>query len=81
MLDSLKLVFFVIGTMAFFVNVFLAIQHPELVDTVGESEQEVSDLRLRKWDKAMSWLMWGGWGSTALVYYLDKIGYLDMFDS
>ncbi len=73
-MGDFKLLFFVLGTLAFFVNVYLSVKHPELV----KSPQTVADdapaqpvlagddgVDWQKWDKVATWCMWGGWGIAA----------------
>jgi hypothetical protein len=79
-MDEAKLIFFGIGTLAFFAAVYLAIQHPELVELPGEVRQEFSSHSLRKWDDLIAWVMWGGWGCAAVLTFLDRAGYLDVLE-
>lgn len=74
----MKLVFFAIGTLAFFVAVYLSIQHPELVEGPGEKKPELEDHPLRQWDKVATWVMWGGWGCAGVLTAIDKSGFLDV---
>jgi hypothetical protein len=76
--NAMKLTLFGIGTLAFFAAVYLSIKHPELVDTPGEVKQDLSDNPLRKWDTAIAWVMWGGWGCAGTLTFLVSSGYLDM---
>ncbi|MFT4712035.1 MAG: hypothetical protein ACJAVI_003428 [Candidatus Azotimanducaceae bacterium] len=77
--DIFKYVFFGIGTAAFFVTVYFSVQNPELVDSAdGESKQDVNENPLRKWDSFVAWVMWGGWAMTGLVFYGDRVGYLEI---
>ena len=75
-MDTLKFALFFIGTIAFFVNLYFAVRHPELVETPGQSKQEVDRHPLRKWDKAATWVMWSGWGAAALLIFLGRVGVL-----
>ncbi len=79
-MNELKLIFFALGTLAFFANVFLAIQHPDLVERPIGEEQMVSDHPLRKWDHLISWVMWSSWGVAGLLTFLDRAGYKDLLD-
>ena len=93
-MNELKLLFFALGTLGFFAAVYLSIKHPELVKAPGQLESahdgeasEVSATQadaeqgdLRKWDKAATWLMWGGWGLTALITLIDRSGYLEVLE-
>lgn len=72
-MDEMKAIFFAIGTLAFFVVLYLAIQHPELAEgPMGEEKTESSDNPLRKWDRLAYWIMWTGWALTAIAFYIDK---------
>jgi hypothetical protein len=77
---EMKLIFLGIGSLAFFATLYLAVQHPELVESPGETKQELSENPLRKWDIVITWIMWGGWGCAALLTFLDRNGYLDILD-
>ncbi|MFT7246898.1 MAG: hypothetical protein ACI82A_004278 [Candidatus Azotimanducaceae bacterium] len=55
-MDEAKLIFFGIGTLAFFAAVYLSIQHPELVELPGETRQELSSNTLRKWGDFIAWV-------------------------
>lgn len=79
-MDEAKLIFFGIGTLAFFAAVYLSIQHPELVEMPGQARLEAGDNFLRKWDDAIAWIMWGGWGCAAILIFLDRAGYLDVLE-
>lgn len=76
---ALKMTLFALGTMAFFAVVYLAIRHPELVENPGESSDTSDSHPLKKWDKAMTWVMWLGWGSAGLLTFLGRAGFLDAF--
>lgn len=80
-MEILKLTLFGIGTLAFFCCVYLAVQNPELVEAPIGEESPTSEMHpLKKYDTLISYVMWGAWGLTALVIYLDKNGYLEAFD-
>lgn len=74
---ALKLSLFAIGTCGFFVAVYLATQHPELVESPQESSEPPPDIPERKWDKIATWVMWVGWGCAAFITFLDRSGFLD----
>lgn len=76
-MGALKLSFFFIGTLAFFFAVYLSIKHPELVESPGQEKRKIDDGSLQKWDRIVSWVMWGGWGCAAILTFLDRGGYLD----
>lgn len=76
-MNELKLVLLGIGTLAFFAAVYLSIQHPELVDVPGEKKEGLNNNPLHKWDKAITWLMWGAWGGVAVIIFLDGAGFLE----
>ena len=73
---EIKLLFVGIGSLAFFATLYLAIQHPELVEAPGEINQELNDNPLHKRDKVITWIMWGAWGCAALLIFLDRAGFL-----
>ncbi len=77
-MDTLKLVFFTIGTLAFFVSVYLSIRHPEFVESSGEAQQSTDDDPHRRWDQVATWIMWTGWGCAAVLTFLDRSGYLGL---
>jgi hypothetical protein len=93
-MGELKLLFFALGTLGFFANVYLSIKHPELVkapqpamgdapsDMTAETALDVADdaVDWRKWDKAATWIMWGGWGVAAAITLVDRSGYLDILE-
>ena len=76
---ALKLTFFTIGTIAFFVAVYLSVKHPELADSSGESSEIPETVALKKWDKASTWIMWSGWGIAGLLTFLGRAGFLEAF--
>lgn len=73
-MTAIKLTFFAIGTLACFAAVYLWVKYPELVEgPIGEPESEAREQHpLKKWDNVITWIMWGGWGACALVFYLDN---------
>ena len=80
------LVPFAIGTIAFFVTLYLALVVPEanegtLVARESEgardSDQPAEPHPLRRWDTVITWLMWGGWGVAMAMRFLDRNSYLD----
>ena len=72
-MGELKYVFLLIGTGAFFVDLFLARRSPELVDgPMGAEKPESEDHPLKKWDRLAYWVMWAGWALAALMMYLEK---------
>jgi len=79
-MTELKYTLFGIGTLAFFAAVYLAIQHPQLVDGPDKESQKFADAQLMKWDKAITWTMWVTWGCVGLIIFLDKSGFLETFE-
>jgi hypothetical protein len=92
-MGELKLLFFAVGTLGFFANVYLSIKHPELVkspqpafeDAPGGAVAEAaaagdSEIDWRKWDKTATWLMWGGWGVAAAITLFARSGYLEVLE-
>ena len=74
------LVPFSIGTLAFFVTLYITIFVPKLSDTPW-SEKDVDEAHpLRKWDTVITWLMWGGWGVAMLMHFLDRGKFLDQIE-
>lgn len=76
MLGTVKYSLFAIGTLAFFVAVYLAIAYPEL--TSGQAEQVPQ--RPRLFDRIATWVMWAGWCGAGLLTLLDRSGFLDTPD-
>jgi len=70
---ALKWVLFTLGTLAFFAAVLLAVKHPGLVESPGQNKADVAHHPLRRWDKAIAWVMWAGWGCAALLTYIDRV--------
>jgi hypothetical protein len=81
-MGTIKLVLFTIGTLALFVNVYLAVQNPELIEgPMGEEEKpEGTEHPLKRFDSTITYVMWTSWGLTALLFYLDKHGLMDFLD-
>jgi len=67
-----------IGSLAFFATLYLAVQHPELVESPGQSNERADQHPLRKWDKAITWIMWGGWGTAMVMKFLDRNDFMDI---
>lgn len=65
------LVPFAIGTAAFFAGLAFTLSQPRGALAGAEAAP-----RLRKWDSALSWLMWGGWGVAMVMRFLDRNGFL-----
>ena len=65
------LVPFAIGTAAFFAGLAVTLSLPRGALAGAEAAP-----RLRKWDNALSWLMWGGWGVAMVMRFLDRNGFL-----
>lgn len=81
-METVKYLFFGIGTLAFFANVYLAIKNPDSIESANkqakpssteDSEPALGD-PLRNWDQKITLVMWGGWGCAALTGYLIKVG-------
>ena len=70
------LVPFSIGTVAFFVTLYITIFVPKASDTPW---QEASDMEhpLRRWDTWITWVMWGGWGVAMVMKFLDRNKLID----
>lgn len=66
------LVPFSIGTVAFFVTLYLTIFVPKVSDTPWQEEDAAEAHPLRRWDTVITWLMWGGWGVAMVTRFLDK---------
>lgn len=66
------LVPFGVGTLAFFASLFLTLSQPR----PAEAGHEAPPSPLQRWDTALTWLMWGGWGSAMLMRFLDRNGFL-----
>ena len=65
------LVPFAIGTAAFFAGLAVTLSQPR--GALAGAEEAP---RLKKWDSALSWLMWGGWGIAMVMRFLDRNGFL-----
>jgi hypothetical protein len=65
------LVPFAIGTAAFFAGLAVTLSQPR--GALAGAEEAPS---LKKWDSALSWLMWGGWGIAMVMRFLDRNGFL-----
>jgi hypothetical protein len=65
------LVPFAIGTAAFFAGLAVTLSQPR--GALAGAEEEAP---LKKWDSALSWLMWGGWGVAMAMRFLDRNGFL-----
>ena len=65
------LVPFAIGTAAFFAGLAVTLSPPRGALAGAEAAP-----RIRTWDSALSWLMWGGWGVAMVMRFLDRNGLL-----
>ena len=80
------LVPFLIGTIAFFVTLYISIFVPQMSDTPwGEDGVEgvngvEEEHPLRKWDSVITWVMWGSWGVAMLMRFLDRGKYVDQIE-
>ena len=74
------LVPFSIGTLAFFVTLYITIYVPKLSDTPWNAEDGDEVHPLRKWDTIITWIMWGGWGVAMLMRFLDRGKFLDQIE-
>lgn len=71
---------FLIGTLAFFVTLYITMFVPKMSDTPW-NEQAADEVHpLRQWDSIITWLMWGGWGIAMLMRFLDKGKFLDQIE-
>ena len=71
------LVHFSIGTLAFFVTLYITIFVPKLSDTPWGKHDVDEAHPVRKWDTVITWLMWGGWGVAMLMHFLDRGKFLE----
>ena len=63
---------FAIGTAAFFAGLAVTLK----ANLGAPSRAPKRPPRLKKWDSATSWLMWGGWGVAMVMRFLDRNGLL-----
>ncbi len=71
---------FLIGTLAFFVTLYITMFVPKMSDTPWNEEDADQVHPLRQWDSVITWLMWGGWGIAMLMRFLDKGKFLDQIE-
>ena len=70
---------FVIGTVAFFVTLYITMFVPEMSDTPWQEEDSAEAHPLRRWDTLITWIMWGGWGIAMVMHFLAEGKLLDKF--
>lgn len=72
------LVPFSIGTVAFFVTLYITIFVPKASDTPWQEEATAEEEHpLRRWDTYITWVMWGGWGVAMVMKFLDRNKLID----
>ncbi|MBL6718164.1 MAG: hypothetical protein ISQ02_05900 [Pseudomonadales bacterium] len=62
---------FAVGTAAFFAGLAVT-----LIQSRGALAGAEGAPSLKKWDSALSWLMWGGWGVAMVMRFFDRNGFL-----
>ena len=62
---------FAVGTSAFFAGLAVT-----LIQSRGALAGAEGAPSLKKWDSALSWLMWGGWGVAMVMRFFDRNGFL-----
>jgi len=71
------LVAFSIGTLAFFVTLYITMFVPKRSGTPW-NEEDVDEVHpLSKWDTVITWLIWGGWGIAMQMRFMDRGKLLD----
>jgi hypothetical protein len=71
---------FSIGTLAFFVTLYITMFVPKMSDTPWHEEDADEVHPLRRWDVVITRLMWGGWGVAMLMRFLDRGKFLDQIE-
>jgi hypothetical protein len=74
------LVPFSIGTLAFFVTLYITMFVPKMSDTPWNEDESDDEHPLRQWDVLITSLMWGGWGVAMLMRFLDRGKFLDQIE-
>ena len=74
------LVPFLIGTAAFFVTLYITMFVPKMSDTPWGEESAEEEHPLKRWDAALNWVMWGGWGVAMFMHFLAEGKYLDQLE-
>jgi hypothetical protein len=74
------LVPFSIGTLAFFVTLYITLFVPKMSDTPWRDDESNEMHPLRRWDVLITSLMWGGWGVAMLMRFLDRGKFLDQIE-
>lgn len=78
-MGNVEITFALIGTLAFFVTVFITVKHPKLAHELAEGQSNKKALVY--FEKVATWIMWAGWGCAAFLIFLDKSGILKYFES
>lgn len=74
------LVPFSIGTLAFFVTLYITMFVPKMSDTPWREDGAEEAHPLRRWDVVITWVMWGSWGIAMVMRFLDRGKYLDQIE-
>jgi hypothetical protein len=74
------LVPFLIGSLAFFVTMYITMFVPKMSDTPWNEEGADEVHPLRQWDTVITWVMWGGWGVAMLMRFLDRGKFLEQIE-
>ena len=74
----IKLTLFLIGTLAFFVTVYISVRHPSLTLSPADAGYEKNTLVYV--EKGATWLMWIGWGSTAVITFFEETGLFEFIE-
>jgi hypothetical protein len=74
------LVPFLIGSLAFFVTMYITMFVPKMSDTPWNEEDADEVHPLRQWDTVITWVMWGGWGVAMLMRFLDRGKFLEQIE-
>ena len=63
---------FLVGCAAFFATLYVTMFVPQMSDTPWQQEESDEVHPLRRWDTAITWLMWGGWGVAMVMHFLAE---------
>lgn len=77
-MGTIKLTLLLIGTLAFFVTVYISVKHPSL--TLSPADDGYENNALVYVEKGATWVMWIGWGCAAVITFFDETGLFEFIE-
>lgn len=71
-MGTLEITFVLVGTLAFFVTVYISVKHPDLTNELADGGSD--NKALIYFEKVATWVMWAGWGCAAVLILFEKTG-------